>query len=100
MRMVTCPYCGEVNQTTCPELMGKCAYCDLPFAEARTRYQRLVVLGRDVDGVWEIAERLSASWQEDGDLESEVIVDRRFQGEPHRGGERRRYRGLESQASS
>ncbi|MHB0915350.1 MAG: hypothetical protein ACYC5A_01735 [Thermoleophilia bacterium] len=98
MKVVTCPYCGELNQTSAPELMGKCACCDQPFAESRTRYQRLVILSRDVDGVWDVAERLAAAWQEEGDLESEVIVDRRYQGEAHLGGERRRYSSVASGA--
>lgn len=94
MQIAMCPYCGRENHTSCPELLAECAYCDRRFAEVRTAYQRLVVLDRDVDGVWELAERLAARWQEDGDLESEVIVDRRFQIEAHTGGERRHYRTM------
>jgi len=71
--------------------MIECAYCGQPFAEIRSDYQRLVVLGRDVDGVWDIAERLAERLQEEGDLESEVIVDRRLAAEPREGEERRRY---------
>lgn len=99
MFSANCPYCGRVNHATCPEVMTDCVYCGRPFAEVRTDYQRLVVLGRDVEGVWEIAENLASCWQEDGDLESEVIVDRRIQAEPHVGGERRRYGSLTAAAA-
>lgn len=90
MVTVTCPFCEMECHTSCPEALADCAHCGKPFAESRTEYQRLVILGRDVEGVWDVAERLSARWQEDGDLESEVIVDRRLSGEAHAGEERRR----------
>lgn len=89
MVAVTCPYCGMENHTSCPELMSPCAYCEGKFAESRTPFQRLVVLDREVDGVWDIAEALAERWQEDGELENEVIVDRRYQAEDHEDGERR-----------
>lgn len=78
MEAVECPYCREVNHTSCPEVMAECAYCGARFAEVCTDNQTLVILDGTRPSAWEIAEELMSDWQEHGELEKEAIVDRRL----------------------
>lgn len=78
MEVVECPYCREMNHTSCPEVMAECAYCGVRFAEVRTENQTLVVLDGSRPSAWQIAEDLTAEWLEHGELEKEAVVDRRL----------------------
>lgn len=89
MVAVECPYCREINHTSCPGVMAECAYCGARFAEVFTDNQTLVILDGNMPGVWEIAEELTAEWQEHGELEKEAIVDRRLSDEELHGPDRR-----------
>jgi hypothetical protein len=73
--------------------MSECAYCGIPFAEARSPYQRLTIIDASLPNAWEIAERLMGEWQDNGVLDREVIVDRRLRREGFTGPERRRLAG-------
>lgn len=90
METVTCPFCNETNHTSAPEAMAGCAYCGQRFAEVRTPYQRLTIIDRNYPDAWSHAELLMARWEEAGELEREVIVDRRLGGNGFEGEERRR----------
>lgn len=73
MKAVECPYCGEINHTSVPEILAECAYCNHCFAEIRQENQTLIVLNGAEPEAWEKAEMLRDRWQENGELEKEVI---------------------------
>ena len=89
MEAVACPYCDEENHTSNPGVMAACAYCGKRFAQASTDYQKLVIIDRQLDNAWYIAEDLMSKWQNAGELEKEAIVDRRIGLGEYRGAERR-----------
>ena len=89
MEAISCPYCSEVNHTSSPESMAECAYCSRRFAEVAADNQSLVILDRNEYNVWDVAEDLMARWRESGELEKEVVVDRRYGSEEFSGEERR-----------
>ncbi|MFA5809089.1 MAG: hypothetical protein WC935_01955 [Thermoleophilia bacterium] len=91
MEAVECPYCGEKNHTSAPEVLAECAYCNHCFAEIRQENQTLIVLNGAEPDAWEKAEMLTVRWQESGELEKEVIVDRRLGENEFDGVERRRF---------
>jgi len=91
METVECPYCREVNHTSCPDVMAECAYCGSRFAEICTENQTLIILDSARSDVWEKAEELMAEWQENGELEKEAIVDRRLEDMPFDTMDRRRH---------
>ena len=97
MEAVNCPYCGEQNHTSAPQILAECAYCDHRFAEVREDFQTLVILDGEESGAWEMAEKLTCYWQEHGQLEKEVIVDRRLNDSGHEGSDHRRSSGLAMQ---
>ncbi|MDO8736505.1 MAG: hypothetical protein Q7K29_05410 [Thermoleophilia bacterium] len=78
MEAIECPYCNELNHTSCPDVMAACAYCGARFAEVCTENETLVILDRSRPDAWGTAEDLMAEWQEHGQLEKEAIVDRRL----------------------
>lgn len=90
MEAVTCPYCGEENHTSSPEALAECAYCSKRFAQVTTLNQTLVIIDRQLDNAWEIAEDLMERWRESGELEKEAVVDRRYGQEEHRRPDQRR----------
>lgn len=94
MEAVVCPYCEAIIHTSRPEVMAECPYCGLCFAEVHTLYERLTVLDKSIPDVWDKAEALMAKWQECGELDREVIVDRRLRDEEYEGPDRRRAAGL------
>jgi len=96
MEAVNCPYCGEQNHTSAPEILAECAYCNHRFAEVREDFQTLVILDGREPGVWEKAEKLVCYWQEHGQLEKEVIVDRRLSDCGFEDSERRRFPSMSS----
>lgn len=89
MEGIECPYCREMNHTSCPEVMAECAYCGARFAVVSTENQTLVILDGTRPGTWDIADELTAEWQEHGELEKEAIVDRRLGDEELEGADRR-----------
>ncbi|MBE0428662.1 MAG: hypothetical protein IBX61_02175 [Thermoleophilia bacterium] len=93
MANVNCPYCGMTNNTSCPEVMAECAYCGVAFAQIDTPYERLTIIDRNLPDAWERAEKLMDEWEEKGELDREVIVDRRLKDEEAHKPERRRLRG-------
>jgi hypothetical protein len=74
-------------------MMAECAYCAIPFAEVRSPYQRLTVIDGRLPDAWERAEAMMLEWQENGELDREVIVDRRHLDEDIDGPDRRRLAG-------
>ena len=91
MEAVSCPYCGEVNHTSTPEVLAECAYCAHRFAEIRDEFETRIILDGSDAEAWDKAERLTVFWQENGELEKEVIVDRRLSDDGYDGADRRRY---------
>lgn len=91
MEAIRCPYCGEQNHTSSPASMAECAYCDWKFAEVRYGNHMLVILDKDMPGVWDKAEELKGGWRESGEKDKEAIVDRRISREERSGEENRRY---------
>ena len=91
MKAVECPYCGEVNHSCTPEVLAECAYCDHRFAEIRDENQTIVVLDGGEPDTWMFAEQLVARWQDEGELEKEVVVNRRLSEEEYDGEDRRRF---------
>ncbi|MFA5802524.1 MAG: hypothetical protein WC911_08630 [Thermoleophilia bacterium] len=91
MEAVECPYCGKKNHTSSPEVLAECAYCERRFAEIRQENQTLVVINGQESNAWELAEMMMTRWQERGELEKEVIVDRRLGENGFDGADRRRF---------
>ncbi|MFA6001922.1 MAG: hypothetical protein WC828_07390 [Thermoleophilia bacterium] len=91
MKAVECPYCGEKNHTSAPEVLAECAYCNHSFAEIQQENQTLIVLSGQEPEAWDKAEMLMDHWQESGELEKEVIVDRRLGENDYDGVDRRRF---------
>lgn len=89
---IVCPYCKEQNHTSNPSVMAECAYCGWRFAEAKNQNQTLLILDREMPGVWDLAEEFMSRWQESGELEKEAIVDRRISDESFTGPGRRSHR--------
>jgi len=54
---------------------------------------RLTVIDGHLPDAWDRAENLKTHWQEDGDLDRDVIVDRRLDNVDFMGPERRRIIG-------
>lgn len=71
--------------------MAECAYCGKAFAQVDSEYQKLTVLDHRLSDCQQRAERLKAAWERSGELERDVIVDRRLSDEETETPERRNF---------
>ncbi len=96
MESMSCPYCGQENHSSCPEIMSQCAYCGGRFAQASSKpSEKLVILDRGLEESEETAAELTSLWQEKGEVDKKAIVDRRHGFDLYLGPERRRYANTE-----